>query len=189
MATDQAVRLTPQEYLAFERKAMTKHEYVDGKLREMTGASRPHVLIAGNVHGLFWNAVRGRAFEAYEADMRVRVPDGPYYYPDVTVASSPPELEDEIADTLLNPLVIVEVLSPSTEEHDRGEKLDNFRLIPSLVHYVIIAQDRVWVDHRRRSGRGWPLRVYTSLADRVPLPEIGCELPLAEVYERVFPAQ
>jgi len=121
--------------------------------------------------------------------MRVRIPDGPYYYPDVTVAPSPPQLEDEVADTLLNPLVIVEVLSPSTEEHDRGEKLDNFRLIPSLSHYIIIAQDRVWVDHHRRSGRRWPLSVFTSLTDRVLLPDIGCELPLAEVYEKVFPAQ
>jgi Uma2 family endonuclease len=188
MATGQAVRLTPQEYLAFERRAETKHEYIDGELREMTGASRRHVLIAGNIHGLLWNALRGRPFEVYEADMRVRIPNGPYYYPDVTVAPSPPQLEDEVADTLLNPLVVVEVLSPSTEGYDRGEKLDNFRLIPSLAHYLVVAQDRVGVDHYRRTAPRWPLRVFTALTDRVPLPELGCELPLAEAYERVFPA-
>ncbi|HEX6986486.1 MAG TPA: Uma2 family endonuclease [Planctomycetaceae bacterium] len=189
MAADQAVRLSREEYLAFERLSATKHEYVDGEVREMTGASRAHLLIAGNIHLILGNALRGKSFEVYEADRRVRIPRGPYYYPDVTVAPSPPELEDEEADTLLNPLVIVECLSPSTRRIDRGEKLDNYRRIPSLTDYLIVAQDRVWVDRYFRAGDGWQLEEFTTLTDRVPLPGLGCELPLVEVYDRIFPAQ
>ncbi len=189
MATDQAVRLTPQEYLAFERRAVTKHEYVDGELREMTGAGRPHVLIAGNIHGLLWTALRGRPFEVYDGDMRVRIPNGPYYYPDVTVAPSPPRLEDEVADTLLNPLMIVECLSPSTRRIDRGEKLDNYRLIPSLTDYLVVAQDRVWIDRYARTTDGWRLDEYSSPADRIVLDGIDCQLSAGDIYERIFPAQ
>lgn len=188
MATDQAVRLTPREYLAFERQAETKHEYVEGELREMTGASRPHVLIAGNIHALLWHACRGHAFEVYEADMRVRIPDDShYYYPDVTVAPSPPKLEDDEADTLLNPILIVECLSPSTRRIDLGEKLDNYRAIPSLNDYLVVAQDRVWVDRYVRRRSGWILEEFSALSDRIPLPDLDCELPLSEVYERIFP--
>lgn len=188
MATDQAVRLSPEEYLAFERQALTKHEYVDGEVREMTGASRAHVLIAGNIHGILWYALRGGPLEVYEADMRVRIPNGPYYYPDVTVAPSPPRLEDEHADTLLNPYVIVEVLSPSTRAIDYGVKLDDYRQIPSLTDYLIVAQDRVWIDRYFRDGDRWNLTEYSAETDRVRLDGIGCELPLVEVYDRVFPA-
>ena len=189
MATDQAVRLSPEEYLAFERRSLTKHEYVEGEVREMTGASRPHVLIAGNIHLHLGNALRDKPFEVYEADMRVRIPDGPYYYPDVTVAPSPPRLEDDEADTLLNPLVVVEVLSPSTERFDRGEKRDDYRLIPSLTDFLTVAQDRVWIDRHVRVGNRWRLETYQSLSDRVPLPGLGCDLPLIEVYRKVLSAQ
>lgn len=189
MATDQATRLSAQEYLAFERRALTKHEYIDGEVREMTGASRERGLVAGNIYGLLWTALRGKPFEPYINDMRVRVPDGAYYYPDVTIAPSPPRLEDEHFDTLLNPLLIVECLSPSTRRIDRGEKLDGYRRIPSLNEYLIVAQDRVWVDRFVRSGNGWRLEEYSTLGDRIELPAFGCGLALAEIYEKVFPAQ
>lgn len=187
MATDQIIGLSPREYLAFERQSQRKHEYIDGEVREMVGASRPHILIAGNIHGLLWNALRGRPLEVYETDMRVRIPQGPYYYPDVTVAPSPPELEDEEADTLLNPLVIVEILSPSTRRIDRGEKLDNYRRIPSLTDYLIVAQDRLWIDRYVRDGSEWRLEDFSQADDVVPLAGIGCELRLADVYDRLFP--
>jgi Uma2 family endonuclease len=189
MSTDQAVRFSPAEYLTFERESSSKHEFVDGEVRAMTGASRPHVLIAGNIHVIIANTLRGKKFEIYEADMRVHVPSGWYYYPDVTVAPSPPQLEDEAADTLLNPLVVVECLSPSTRRIDRGEKLDSYRRIPSLTDYLIVAQDRVWIDRYFKTDAGWQLEEYSSLTERVPLPAIGCELPLADVYERVFPKE
>lgn len=189
MATDQVLRLSPDEYLAFERNSQTKHEYVDGGLREMVGASLPHNIIACNTAHAFQSGMKGRPFIVCQSDLRVRIPDGPYYYPDVVVAPSPPQLEDDEADTLLNPLVLAEVLSPSTEEFDRGGKRDDYRLIPSLTDYLTVAQDRVWVDHHRRSARGWRLRVYKALTDRVAFPDLGCELSLADIYERVSPPQ
>ncbi len=116
--------------------------------------------------------------------MRVRIPDGPYYYPDAVVAPSPPELEDAEQDTLLNPAVVIEVLSPSTETIDRGEKLDNYRLIPSLTDYLIVAQDRMRIDHYSRlSPSEWRLVSHAG-DDSVPLAAFGGELRLAEVYAR-----
>jgi Uma2 family endonuclease len=185
MATDQALRLTPQEYLAFERRAGAKHEYADGELREMVGASLPHNLIACRISSLLDRDLAGRPFLVCQSDLRVRVPGGPYYYPDVVVAPSPPRLEDEEADTLLDPLVIAEVLSPSTEEYDRGEKLDGYRRIPSLTDYLLVSQDRVRVDHYRRSGTEWTLRIVTGRTASIPFPELGCELALVRVYENV----
>ena len=189
MATDQIVGLSPQEYLTFERQSQRKHEYIDGEVREMVGASRPHNLIAGNIAYAIQSQIRGRPFEVYQSDMRVRIPQGPYYYPDVTVAPSPPELEDEEADTLLNPLVIVEILSPSTRRTDRGEKLDNYRRIPSLTDYLIVAQDRMWIDRYVRDGSEWRLEDFSKADDAVKLEGTGCELPLADVYDRVFPVK
>lgn len=189
MATDQALRLTPQEYLAFERKARTKHEYVDGELREMTGASLPHNQIASNTNYHLQVQTRGRPFFVCQSDMRVRIPDGPYYYPDVIVAPFPPQMEDDEEDTLLNPLVIVECLSRSTRRIDLGEKLDNYRHIASLTDYLIVDQERVQVDRHFKTDGGWDLEDYSWTPDRVPLPGIDCELLLSDVYDRIFPAQ
>ncbi|MGC1275588.1 MAG: Uma2 family endonuclease [Planctomycetaceae bacterium] len=186
MATDQIIGLSSQEYLAFERQSQRKHEYIDGDVREMVGASRPHILIAGNIFYAVQSQIRSRPFEVYQSDMRVRIPQGPYYYPDVTVAPSPPELEDKEADTLLNPLVIVEILSPSTRRIDRGEKLDNYRRIPSLTDYLIVAQDRLWIDRYVRDGNEWRLEDFSKADDVLRLPTPGCELSLADVYERIF---
>jgi len=107
----------------------------------------------------------------------------------VIVAPSPPQLEDDEADTLLNPLVLVECLSPSTRRIDRGEKLDAYRQIPSLAEYLIVAQDRIWIDRYYRTDGGWQLAEYSQSVERIPLPAIGCELPVSEVYERVFADQ
>lgn len=189
MATDQIVALSPADYLAFERQAERKHEYIDGEVREVPGASREHNVLSANLLGLIHPVLKGRPLEVYSSDMRVRIPDGPYYYPDVVVAPSPPALEDEEGDTLLNPFAVIEILSPSTGAIDRGEKLDNYRRIPSLTDYLIVAQDRPWIDHYYRSGREWRLEIFTGLADAVSLPGLGCDLPLAEIYDRLFPAQ
>jgi Uma2 family endonuclease len=193
MATDvitpDVTSIGPEEYLAGERDAQSKHEWIDGEVREMTGASRAHNLIVAALLRIFGNQLVSKPFELYPSDMRVRVPDGPYYYPDVTVAPDPPALEDEHHDTLLNPLVIFEVLSPSTEAIDRGEKLDNYGRIPSLTDYLLVSQDRVRVDHCRREGEGvWRVTIITDPQARLALEGIGCELPLTEIYDRVLPA-
>ena len=183
MATVTAT-VSPAEYLAAERLAEEKHEYVDGEVRLMAGASRLHNVLAGLIVTLLNNALVSKRFEVYPGDMRVRIPDGPYYYPDVVVAPSPPALEDEAQDTLLNPVLVVEVLSPSTEAIDRGEKLDNYRLIPSLSDYLIVSQDRVRIDHYSRlSATEWRLVSHTGDAT-IRLPAIGGELCLADIYAR-----
>lgn len=186
-ATTEAI--SPEEYLACERASEWKHEWIGGDVREMTGGNRSHATIAGNLQGMLWSILKGRPFSAYPSDMRVRIPDGPYYYPDVVVAPDPPRLEDEHRDTLLNPLVVVEVLSPSTESIDRGEKLDNYGRIASVTDYLLVSQDRVRVDHCRREGEGvWRVTIVTDPRARIALEAIGCELPLAEIYDRVLPA-
>jgi Uma2 family endonuclease len=133
-------RLTPEEYLARERQVDTKSEFYDGELFAKAGASRSHNLIVGNVTGELRAQLRGRPCEVYPADMRVKVSEtGLYAYPDVVVVCGEPRFEDEHLDTLLNPTVIVDVLSPSTEAYDRGEKFAQYRKLASLREYVLIA--------------------------------------------------
>jgi Uma2 family endonuclease len=190
MASDPHRRLTIPEYLACERQAETKNDYVDGEVFAMAGASRAHNLIAGNVFGEIRNQIRGRACEAYTENMRVRTPDDLFTYPDVAVVCGEPRFDDSELDTLLNPILIVEVLSQSTEAYDRGIKSERYRSIPSLAEYVLVAQERVHVEHLLRQGTDrWLLEELSDLGRTLELPAIGCRLPLSDVYERVFPAQ
>lgn len=173
-----------EAYLAAERASVsTKCEWIDGEVREVTGASREHNLIVINLVKRL-AAQLGKQHEMYANDMRVRVPDGPYYYPDIAVAPKPPALEDDVRDTLVNPLVIVEVLSPSTESVDRGEKLDNYRRIPSLTEYLLVSQDAPRIDRYSLAEEGgWQLEIVT--AGEVELPAIACRLTLEETYAGV----
>ena len=146
--------LTPQEYVARERRAEIKSEYLRGEVFAMSGASRKHNLIAGNVNRVLGEQLRERECEVYPGDMRVKVsPTGLYTYPDVTVACGEPEFEDAEVDTLLNPRVIVEVLSPSTADYDRGRKFTHYRRLPSLREYVLISQECPLVEHYVRQGQ------------------------------------
>ncbi len=182
--------LTPQQYLARERQAETKSEYLSGEMFAMSGASREHNLIAGNVSRVLGELLRERKCEVYQSDMRVKVsPTGLYTYPDVTVVCGEPEFEDAEVDTLLNAKVLVEVLSPSTADYDRGRKFTHYRRLSSLQEYVLISQDRPLVEHYVRQGRDeWLLREQSSLQDTLILPAIQCRLPLSEIYLKVqFP--
>jgi len=135
--------LTPEQYLEIERKAEYKSEYFNGETFAMAGASRRHNLITGNVFAAIHRQIRNRPCEAYTNDMRVKVSEsGLYTYPDVVVVCEKPEFDDEHRDTLLNPSLIVEVLSESTEAYDRGKKFENYRMIASLSDYLLIAQDK-----------------------------------------------
>ena len=179
--------LTPQEYLARERRAETKSEYLRGEVFAMAGASREHNLIAGNISRELGQQLRERECEVYQGDMRVKVsPTGLYTYPDVTVVCGEPEFEDAEVDTLLNPKVLVEVLSPSTADYDRGGKFTHYRRLPSLQEYVLISQDRPLVEHYVRQGQDeWLLTEQSSLEDTLVLPSIECQLPLSEIYLKV----
>ena len=180
-------RYTPDEYLALERVADEKSEYWDGYIYAMAGARRGHNLIVSNVNTTLNNQLRDRPCEVYPSDMKVRaLGRRRYFYPDVSVVCGEPILEDDHGDVLLNPTVVVEVLSDSTERFDRGRKFDSYRSLASLQVYVLIAQDAptVHVYHRQSDGQ-WLFSAATSLDETVRLPSIDCELPLAEVYRKV----
>jgi Uma2 family endonuclease len=191
MASTVQTRLTAQQYLEIERRAEYKSEFLNGEMFAMSGASRAHNLIATNVTRELSGQLRGRPCETYAGDMRVKVSEtGLYTYPDVLVVCGEAEFEDAHVDTLLNPTVIVEVLSPSTEAYDRGEKFAQFRNLASLREYVLIAQDRPRIERFRRSeGHDWLFSSVDGLEETAHLTAIGCDLALADVYERVqFPA-
>src|SRR5271166_5473431 len=147
MASAQRIpRYTPQQYLEMERKADFKSEYCDGYITAMAGASREHNLIAGNVHGEIRSQLKARPCEVYMSDMRLCVsPTGLYTYPDVMALCGEPLFQNDEVKTLLNPTMIVEVLSDSTESYDRGRKFGHYRRLPSLREYVLVAQDEVKV--------------------------------------------
>lgn len=179
--------ITPQEYLARERHAEIKSEYYRGEMFAMSGASREHNLIAVNVAGELRGQLRDRDCEVYQSDMRVRVSaTGLYTYPDVTVVCGGPQFEDAEADTLVNPKVLFEVLSPSTADYDRGGKFAQYRRLPSLAEYVLISQDRPLIEHYVRQPHGeWLLAEKTGMEDTLVLPSIGCALRLSEIYLKV----
>jgi len=177
---------TPEEYLALERKATSKSEYLNGQIFAMVGASRAHNLIASNVSREISLQLKGRPCEVYVSDMRVRVSQtGLYTYPDLVVVCGEPQFDDAERDTLLNPTVIIEVLSPSTEAYDRGEKFAHYRRLESLQEYVLIAQDRVRVEQFVRQGDRWMLSEMSDRNDMLHLASIGCDVALREIYDKV----
>jgi Uma2 family endonuclease len=179
-------RYTPEEYLAIERKAMFKSEYCNGYITAMAGASRAHNRIAGNMYRKVSDQLEDRPCEAFISDIRVRTSlDGLYTYPDVVAACGELIFEDEKLDTLLNPNLIVEVLSPSTEAYDRGEKFDRYKAIASLREYVLVAQDEVLVERFLKQGEEWVRTEYRDLGATLILESIGCAIPLREIYDRV----
>ncbi|MDQ2809137.1 MAG: Uma2 family endonuclease, partial [Chloroflexota bacterium] len=168
-------RYTPEEYLAYERQVEYKNEYIDGQIIAMSGASRAHALIAMNIAWVLVTQLRGQPCEVYGSDLRVKVrAHGMYTYPDVTVVCGEPQLEDAHVDTLLNPTLIIEVLSPSTERYDRGAKFEYYRALPSLQEYLLIAQDQMLVEHFVRAGEDWRLIVTRDPTAVLSLPAIGC---------------
>ncbi|MBC7870972.1 MAG: Uma2 family endonuclease [Chitinophagaceae bacterium] len=186
MAASPNKKWTVEEYLSFERASEEKHEYLAGEIYLMTGASRKHNIIGVNVTTILNIQLRGRHCEAYANDMRVRVSVKNYTYPDFTVVCGTPEFEDAEVDTLLNPTVIIEVLSPSTEQYDRSKKFQNYRTLNSLQEYVLIAQDTPRIERYLRQENGqWLFSDTTLLEAAIELSSIGCSLPLAEVYDKV----
>lgn len=178
---------SPQEYLALDRAAEAKSEYWDGALYAMTGASRAHNLIAVNLATALNTQLRARPCEVYVADMRVRIPRSyRYLYPDVVVVCDEPQFEDDQDDILLNPTLVVEVLSPSTEAYDRGKKFGSYRLIPTVAAYLLVAQDERRVHlYTRQPDNQWLFAQFTDGAAVIGLPAIGCALPLADIYTKV----
>lgn len=177
---------TPEEYLARERKALDKSEYRNGQTYTMPGASHEHNVIMGNTFAELHIQLRDRTGIVYPSDMRVKVSStGRYTYPDVVVVCEEPQFEDTHFDTLLNPTVLIEVLSPSTAAYDRGEKFASYQKLDSLCEYVLISQDRVRVEHYLRQAQEWDLTEFRSLSDVFRLVSIACELSLQAIYAKV----
>lgn len=178
-------RIGFDEYLALERADEVRHEYLRGELFAMVGASRAHNLIVTRLVVALHTRLVGRGCEVYSNDMRVRVEATDFVaYPDIVVACGEPLFHDGYADTLLDPVVIVEVLSPSTADYDRGSKFAHYRSIRSLRDYLLVAQDEVRVEHFAAEPDGtWRFSETCDRDAAVELPAVGCSLPLAEVYE------
>ena len=179
--------ITAADYLALERQAETKSEYLNGRIYAMSGASEEHNTIVFNLARRIGNQLDKKPCRGYVNDMRVKVsPTGLYTYPDVVVVCGEPRFEDPHVDTLLNPTVIIEVLSDSTAAYDRGEKFAHYRALPSLSDYLLIAQDQPRIEHYQRQPDGrWLYSATDGLDTQVEISTIGCVLRLAEVYERV----
>ena len=179
--------LSPEDYLALERSAEFKSEYFDGEIFAMAGASEPHNLITINTIRELSIQLKKRPCKAYANDMRVKVsPTGLFTYPDVIVVCGQAQFDDSQRDTLLNPTLIVEVLSDSTEAYDRGRKFEHYRKLESLMEYVLIAQHRPHVEsYRRQPDQRWVLTESDGLESSLRLDAIDCELALAEIYDKV----
>lgn len=179
--------MSEAEYLAFERQSRDKHEFYLGEIFAMSGASRKHNLISGNLFGELRERLKDRRCEAYVGDMRVRVkPNGLYTYPDVVVVCGEPEFLDSDVDTLLNPTLLIEVLSDSTEKNDRGSKFKQYRQIPSLREYILVSQDEPSIEHfTRRGDTYWELTETAGLDSQLVLSSLGCQIPLTEIYSKV----
>ena len=178
---------TPQEYLELERKAEYKSEYYNGEIFAMSGASRRHNAIAWQLQLLVAQHLRGRGCQGYNSDTRLLIQQsGLYTYPDLAVTCGEPQYSDAKLDTLLNPTLIVEILSPSTEGYDRGRKARMYREMPSLRELLLIDQDRFEVElHRRGENGQWMILNAVGLDSAIELASIGYTLHLAELYERV----
>jgi Uma2 family endonuclease len=187
MAVHDKRYVTPEEYLALERAAERKSEYRDGEIIGMTGATRRHSLITVNVGSELNRQLKGRPCEVHVADLRVLIAASRLYtYPDVIVVCGEPALADRYRDTLTNPTVLIEVLSPSTEAYDRGTKFEHYRTLDSLREYLLVSQSRPHVDHfMRQDGGPWLLLAASDLAATIVLPSIQCQLAMAEIYHKV----
>ena len=187
MSRQPGPRITPAEYLEAERQVETRNEYYDGEVFAMEGASRKHGLIVTNLIVSLAVQLKGRPCEVYPGSLRVKVESsGLYTYPDVAVVCGQPALEDQHFDTLLNPTLLIEVLSRSTERYDRGAKAEHYRRLDSLQELLLIVQDKPQVERYRRHGdHDWLLTEFRGFEDNVELTGIGCTLALRDIYDGV----
>ncbi|HQU91156.1 MAG TPA: Uma2 family endonuclease [Pyrinomonadaceae bacterium] len=180
--------ISPEEYLAAEREALEKHEYLNGEIFAMAGAKAAHVEICSNLNISIGSQVRDKNCRSYQSDLRVHLPTtGLYTYPDLIVVCGKIELvPDGYLDTLLNPTLIIEVLSPSTADYDRGAKFDHYKTIDSLKEYVLVWQDKKRVArHTRLDDDSWVLTDFIGDGSDIHLASIGCVLSMADIYAKV----
>lgn len=177
---------TVEEYLAFEEESEIRHEFVDGQIVAMAGAKKPHAQVNGAIYYLLYGQTLDRDCLVFQGDMRTQVSENIYYYPDIAVVCGQDHYTDETENSLTNPTVIIEVLSPSTEHKDRGQKFADYRTIPTLQEYWLFSQDRVQVEYYvRKSEKTWEFGEITDPDAVLELKSIGCTLALRDVYRRI----
>jgi Uma2 family endonuclease len=173
--------LTVEEYLAYEKESPIKHEYVSGQIFAMAGASKSHIHIAGNFYNRLDDHLGDSKCLPFIADMKIQASESVFYYPDVIVAC-----DDADPYYSREPLLIIEVSSPSTERIDRNEKLPAYQRMPSVQEIVFVAQDRVHIEIFRRQGEAfWQTETLTELTETLQLESVGLSLTVAQVYRRV----
>ncbi len=180
--------ITEEEYLKSEREALEKHEYFDGEIFDMAGTSEEHANISSNINISLGTQLKKRPCKSYQSDLRVHIPaTGLYTYPDVIVVCGKPEmLEDTYLDTIFNPVLIVEVLSPSTADYDKGTKFDHYRTIETLQEYVLVWQDKKRVArYTKQSDESWILRDFIGEDAAIDLSSIECQLTIEDIYDKV----
>jgi Uma2 family endonuclease len=187
MSSQRTTLLTPEEYLEIERRAERKSEYFQGEMFAMAGASFAHVVIVGNLGRELGNRLKTGPCGVYSSELRLRVaPNGLFTYPDVMVICGGPEFADDRTDTVANPVLIVEVLSESAQAYDRGKKFDQYRTLPSLREYLLVAQDAPRIEQWiRQPDDNWLRAESSGLDASIQLVSVNRMLPLAEIYDKV----
>lgn len=189
MSAQPLPHVTAEEYLEIDRAAEYKSEYYDGTVYAMSGGTYNHSQLIGNLSGLLYLQLRGRPCSR-NSDLRLRIPKGnSYVYPDLMITCDPPQFAGDRPDTLTNPTVVIEVLSPSTEAHDRGLKFAQYRTIESLQEYVLVSQDAPQIEiFRRQSTDQWLFTNYSGVEAIAQLESIHCAIPLGDLYTGLIPA-
>jgi Uma2 family endonuclease len=187
MASLPKTYVTPEEYLALDREAEVKSEYLAGQIIAFAGASKQHNLIVANILAGIHRQLIDRPCNVYPSDMRVRVSrTGMYAYPDIVVTCGEEQFADDNSDILLNPIVLIEVLSESTASYDRGDKFDQYRRIESLCEYILVSQKPYRADqYVRQNDTQWLLTEFHRAEDIIRLGSINCELALKEIYAKI----
>jgi len=180
--------ISPEDYLTIERDALERHEYFDGEIFQMAGSSNEHNLITSNIIISLGSQLKKRNCRVYPPDMRVHIPKtGLFTYPDVLVVCGKPQfLPDENLDTLTNPILIIEILSPSTEGYDRGAKFDNYRSLESLREYLLVSQDaKKVIRYTKQTDGSWILMDFIGDKTEIELVSIECRLTMDDIYDKV----
>ncbi|WP_394792837.1 Uma2 family endonuclease [Armatimonas sp.] len=188
MSTNAARKYTLEEYIAIEEASEMKHEFRNGEIVAMAGASPNHTFILADLVFLIRSQLKSGGCRIASADMRVRMtPTGRYSYPDLVVVCGTPVFDDTKPQALLNPTIIIEVLSESTATYDRGDKFHDYRTLPSLTDYVLVAQDRASVEHYQRQGESdlWLYQAVEGLEATLLIGGLNLSLPLVDVYAQV----
>lgn len=189
MIPQEKQKMTPEDYLEFEKNSELRHEYFDGEIFAMVGARKNHNRVSSNTSSILWNQLKSTQCDVFISDMRVKIAEiDKYTYPDIVVACDKVEFVEEELDSLLNPVVIIEILSDTTESYDRGLKFTHYRLIESLQEYILISQYHCQVEKFKRDNEREGIWFYSSVEDMnasVKIDSINCELALSEVYHRV----